>query len=346
MSPFTELPGLQACHHVMQNQTGVVIPVYLPDRIDTQHAQALLRETAASYCAQLGDPSAVCLSVDGAPYGAQAAQKIAHELGTQICVASRNRGKLAAARNGVQRLIQDPRFQYLAIVDQDGDHFAHELLNLVQVALHIIAHTGDNRTLVVGRRISRHRPMGFLRGELEEFADRVLLDALAYRAAITAHPLRLEYVTTLDEFPDFHSGYKLFSRHTAEDVFLAEPQLAGVSEDCYYRHACEAVMTVEALEHGGYLGVVNRSTLNEQPITTFGLLNLSQLVADKVIWPCKRLDIPASFVRQWMANHAPRLLLNTLAPAGQDELARIQDLVLAAYGQEPDHGPPLRPLFV
>jgi hypothetical protein len=284
--------------------------------------------------------------VDGAPNGARAAQEIAYELGTQVYVAPQNRGKLAAARNGVECLLQNTRLQYLAVVDQDGDHFAHELLNLVQVARHITAHAGNDRTLVVGRRISRHRPMGFLRGELEEFADRVLLDALAYRAAIAGRPLHLEYVTTLDEFPDFHSGYKLFSRRTAEDVFEGDPQLAGVSEDCYYRHACEAVMTVEALERGAHLGIVNRSTLNEQPITTFGLLNLSQLVADKIIWPCKRLDIPADFVRQWMANHAPRLLLNTLAPAGQDELARIQGLVLAAFGQEPDPRPPLQPLFV
>jgi hypothetical protein len=346
MSPTTSPPNLRACYKAMRNQTGVVIPVYLPDKIDTQHGQALLRETAASYCAQLDDPSAVCLSVDGEPFGAQAAHEIAQELGTQIHIAPQNRGKLAAARCGVQRLLQSLRFQYLVIVDQDGDHFAHELLNLVQVALHLATYIGTDRALVLGRRISRHRPMGFLRGELEEFADRVLLDALAYRAAVTSHPLRLEYVTTLDEFPDFHSGYKLFSRHTAEDVFLTKPQLVGVSEDCYYRHACEAVMTVEALEHGATLGVVNRSTLNEQPISTFGLLNLSQLVADKIIWPCKRLDVPAAFVRQWMANHAPRLLLNTLAPAGQDVLARIQELVLIAYGQEPDSRPSLQPLFV
>jgi hypothetical protein len=122
--------------------------------------------------------------------------------------------------------------------------------------------------------------------------------------------------------------------------------MAGVSQACYYRHAVEAVMVVEALEHGATLGVVNRSTLNEQPISTFGLLNLSQLVADKIIWPCKRLEVPAPFVRQWMANHAPRLLLNTLAPAGKDELSRIQELVLAAFGQETGAGPPLQPLFI
>jgi hypothetical protein len=347
MPLITELPSLQTCYSTVRTQTAVVIPVYIPQKVDTQQGITLLSETARSFCSQVSNPASVCLSVDGESFGAQAAQALAQELGAQITVASQNQGKLAAARNGVQHLLlQEPSFQHVAIVDQDGDHFAHELFNLVHVALHVAAHTGDDRSLILGRRISRHRPMGFLRGELEEFADRILLDALAYRAAATGHPLRLEYATTLDEFPDFHSGYKLFSRHTAEDVFMSPPQLTGVSEDCYYRHACEAVMTVEALECGAYLGVVNRSTLNEQPISTLGLLNLSRLVADKIIWPCKRLDIPVSFVRQWMANHAPRLLLNTLAPAGQEELARIQEYVLAAYDEEPDHGPTLKPLFV
>jgi hypothetical protein len=336
---------LQDSYHTVHQQTGVVIPVYLPDRV-THRGTKLLRETATSYAAHLADRSAICLSVDGAPFGAQVARELAQELSTSVCVAPENRGKLSAAANGVRLLLRDPDLEYIAIVDQDGDHFSNELFNFVRAASHISTVTGDDRVMVLGRRISRHRPMGFLRGELEEFADRILLDALAYRAAVTGRPLRLEYATTLDEFPDFHSGYKLFSRRTAQDVFLTQPRLAGVPEDCYYRHAVEAVITVEALEHGAYLGIVNRSTLNEQPISTFGLLDLSRLVADKVIWPCKRLDIPVRFVQQWMANHAPRLLLNTLAPAGQDELARIQEHVLSAFDQVPDLKPPLRPLFV
>ncbi len=95
----------------------------------------------------------------------------------------------------------------------------------------------------------------------------------------------------VDEFPDFHSGYKLFSAPTAEAVFEAAAH-RKLSETCYYRHACEAVMVVEAVEHGALLGVVNRSTLNEQPISTFGMLNRIQLVADMMIWPCRRLAIP------------------------------------------------------
>ena len=107
-------------------------------------------------------------------------------------------------------------------------------------------------------------------------------------------------------------------------------------------------MTVESLLAGGYLGVVNRSTLNQQPITTFGLYDRRQLVADKMIWPCKRLEIPVTFVKQFLANHIPRLLLDTMIPDGRDELQEIHRLTLRAFGEEPKKEDLLlfQPLFV
>ena len=177
--------------------------------------------------------------------------------------------------------------------------------------------------------------MGFLRGELETLADLVILDALHYHAAITGTPLRLEYATLHDAAPDFQSGYKLFSRATAQAVFDRAPQLAGVPANTYYRHACETVMAVEAIESGAHLGVVNRSTFNEQPVTHFGKLNQAQATADMIIWACKRLDVPLAFVRQWIDNHSPRLQLNTIVPEGQNALAQIRRLVVEAY--EADH---------
>jgi hypothetical protein len=189
--------------------------------------------------------------------------------------------------------------------------------------------------------------MGFLRGELEELADRVLLDALYYHAAVVGIPLRMEYAASLAEYPDFHSGYKLFSAQTARDVFLADPNRAGVSETCYYRHAVEAVMTVEALENDAYLGVVNRSTVNEQPVSTFGTFNAGRLMADTIIWPCKRFNVPLEFVRQWLDNHIPRLLLNTISPEGKQELLRLRQLVLEDYGYTVEKQDTLlQPLFV
>lgn len=340
------LPLARQSIEIMRNHTGVVIPVYYAEGIDRSCGVALLEDTVHAYRSVLGDPARICLSVDGVDYGGDEAAEIAGACGTSVHISERNSGKLSAAQHGVRVLLGRPEVGYVAIVDQDGDHFANELLNLVRVAEHIREHTDADQTLVLGQRVSRHRPMGFLRGELEEVADRVLLDALAYHAAMTGQPLRLEYAACMGEFPDFHSGYKLFDRVTAERVFLGESHQASVSDTCYHRHAVEAVMVVEALEAGAYLGTVNRTTINEQPISTFGQYNLSQLVADKMIWPCKRLDVPLAFVEQWLANHMQRVLLHTLRPEGVEELARIRRLVTAAYDPARQPDPLLQPLFL
>ena len=334
--------------HLMRHETGIVIPVYFPEGIDTSHGEALLRDTVFMYKEQVADPTMICLSVDGEEFGADIVKCLSSEFNVSWCASKSNRGKLQGAANGVRYLLNQKPLKYVAVIDQDGDHFANELLNFLRAAHHISTYLDTERILILGRRISRHRPMGFLRGELEELCDRVLLDALMYNAVVKQHPLALEYAVSLDEFPDFHSGYKVFSRSTAEAVFLSTPKQMGASDTCYYRHACEAVMSVEALEHGAYLGVVNRSTINEQPVSTFGLLNRVQLAADKIIWPCKRLAIPLSFVQQWMANHISRLLLNTIAPEGRSELEQIRQVVIQTLAENPniDMEPLFQPLFV
>ena len=334
--------------HAMCHETGIVIPVYFPKSVDAAQGKALLQDTVRGFCRQVTEPENICLSVDGEGSGVDIADAVAQEFQISWCFTPVNRGKLQGAANGVRFLLARSPLRYIAVIDQDGDHFANELLNFLRAAEHIRVHADTTKVLVLGRRISLHRPMGFLRGEIEELADRVLLDALHYRAAIKQRPLRLECAVSFDEYPDTHSGYKLFSAATAEAVFLSPPQTMGLSDDCYYRHACEAVMLVEALERGGYLGVVNRSTFNEQPITTFGLLNRVQLAADTIIWPCKRLEIPLPFVEQWLANHLSRLSLNTLVPEGKEELEQIRQRVLSTLTGNPNLKlePPLQPLFV
>jgi hypothetical protein len=330
----------------LRHNTGVVIPVYLPQGAKTVPDAALLEETVAAYCAQVADPITICLSVDGMDCGVDVAQRLSAEYGVSLCVVPDNRGKLWGAVHGVQMLLDNLDLTYIAVVDQDGDHFANELLNFVRAADHIRAQTNDDHVMVLGRRISLHRPMGFLRGELEALANRVLLDALHYHAAVTGHPLCLEYATLLDEVPDFQSGYKLFSRKTAQAVFDSQPRQAGVPDATYYRHACETVMSIEALESGAHLGVVNRSTFNEQPVTHFGKLNQARATADMIIWGCKRLDVPYPFVAQWLANHAPRLLLNTIVPQGKEEIEQVRQYVSEAFASGSDGTTGLQPLFV
>ncbi len=331
---------------IMNNSCGIVMPVYFPDGVDAKKGVELLHDNVAAYLTVIDDPADILLSVDGNKTGEDAAKKLSSELGVSMVAGPVNKGKLNAIRRGTETLLaRGKKLEHVVVVDQDGDHFANELLNFIRVAEHIRHETGDDRVLVTGRRVSKHKPMGFPRGELEEFADRVLLDALHHNAALSGRPLRMEYANVHDEYPDFHSGFKLFSSRSAADIFLAEPRMAGVSDTCYYRHACEAVMAVEALESGAYLGIVNRSTCYEQPVSTFGLYNRRQLVADKIIWPCKRLNSPPEFVAQWMDNHISRLQLFTLAPDGVGELMEIRSMVLEAFGLPPGRKL-LRPLFV
>jgi hypothetical protein len=333
---------------LLETQTGVVISVYLPPRADPEASFSMLRDTVLLYIRELRSPYAICLSVDGPGPGETIARRLADSYGVCVVVAPQNRGKLAAVATGMAALLDNPTLRYLAAIDQDGDHFANELLNFVRCAEHVADQTGNRRGMVLGNRVSRHRPLGFLRAEHEELANRILLDALTYDAARCGTPLGLQYLTTLDPLPDFHSGYKLFSRETAAAVFTTPPQLAGCSEDAYYRHAVEAVTTVEAHKAGAWLAAVNRRTYDEQPVSVFASLNRALLAADMILWPCKRLGIPAHFVDQWLTNHLPTLLLGTLVPQGRDELLAIAALVRDAYGLPKGSTPAeiARPRFV
>ncbi len=326
---MSALSATQALEHA----TAIVIPVYFHADTDPEMAHTLLAETVHLFVREVADPAAICLSVDGSAVGAAVAARIAAQTGVQVVNGERNQGKLGAARTGAQAMLQSPRWRYIAMIDQDGDHFANELLNLVRGAEHVMATVTTDKVLVLGGRLSRHRPLGFLRGEQEDLANRLLFDALAYHAAITGQPLRWQFANGIEELPDFHSGYKLFTRATAEAVFLAAPQLAECSDSAYYRHAVEAVMTVEALLQDAVLATVNRRTYDEQPLSIFASINRSQLAADMIIWPCKRLGIPSHFVEQWLTNHMHRLLLGTYAPQGRSELLAIRDLVLQAFNR-------------
>lgn len=342
-------PEINIAIHTLETQTGIVIPVYLAGTQDQTLASAILGSTVQMFVREIRNPQHICLCVDGPEAGAEIATAVAAHYGTRVVIGERNRGKFGAVQQGMQTLLADDGLQWFAAIDQDGDHFGSDLLNFVRAAHHVVAHTHDPRVLVIGNRTSPHRSLGFLRAEQEALSNLMLMDALAYAAVRDNQPLRLEYLTTTDALPDFHTGYKYFSRTTAQAVFAANPALMDLGEHAAYRHACEAVMTVEAHLSGATLAAVNRRSFDEQPISLFANYNRARLAADMILWPCKRLDIPAHFVAQWLANHLPKLLLSTLAPQGQDELLAIRELVLHGYSLAPattKPAPLARPRFV
>ena len=317
---------------ILEYQTGIIIPVYFAQDMDPAVGIELLSNTIIMFVREISDPAMICLSVDGPGPARQIAQQVASDFNVQYTTTAVNRGKLSAVRHGVAHLAKTHTYHYVAIVDQDGDHFGNELLNFVRAAEHVVQTAQTEDVWVLGNRLSRHRPLGFLRGEQETLANQMLMDALAYDAVQTNQPLNWQFLDVAEALPDFHSGYKLFSRATAEAIFLSSPQLAGCTEDAYYRHGCEAVMSVEALKQGAVLTTVQRRTFDEQPISIFAKMDRSQLAANMIIWPCKRLNIPAHFVEQWLTNHIYRLLLGTLTPQGSHELLAIQQLVLESFG--------------
>lgn len=337
----------------LETATGIVIPVYLGTGNDPDTAVDILSNTVAMFVREIANPQHICLSVDGPEAGAAIAGQVAAHFGVQMVIGERNRGKFGALLHGMQTLFANSGLAWFAAIDQDGDHFGNDLLNFVRAALHVaeMAHmpSNDERVMVLGNRTTPHRALGFLRAEQEALGNLIMMDALAYAAAMSGKPLHQEYLTTSDALPDFHSGYKFFSRATALAVFGQEPPLMGMSEMAAFRHGCEAVMTVEAHLSGALLAAVNRRSFDEQPISLFANYNRASLAADMILWPCKRLGVPANFVAQWLANHLPSLLLGTLAPQGQEELLAIRNLVLAGYGLDPTGVMPAafsRPRFV
>ncbi len=321
---------------IVQDTTGVVITLYAGTNIEFDAYEQLVDETVSMYIREVADPAVICLSVDGPGLAVEVAEKLVNRYGVSAVVADENGGKFAAVQLGMHKLLQNPSVRYFAAVDQDGDHFASDLLDFVRTAEYIADAKQTNRVLVMGERASLHRPLGFLRGEQETLASAVLLDALHYHSAVSQQPLDLRFVRPIHRYPDFHAGYKLFSRRTAEDVFTTPPQLAGCSPEAYYRHAIEAVMLLEAVLGGATLATLTRRTFDEQPVSVFANFNLTQMTANLIIWPCKRLKVPPAFVMQWLDNHLPELLLGTIQPDGRDELLAIRRLVLQAFGVQDD----------
>ena len=174
--------SLKSSMEVVQTSTGIVIPVYFPPGVDHKIGHNLLEDTVLACTKQVTFPESICLSIDGQAYGKEIGQILASRLGVNLTCSDQNRGKLDAVRRGMKLLLEKADHTYLAVLDSDGDHFPHELLNGVRAAQHARRHNPEMQTLVLGRRISRHRPMGLIRGDLEELADRILLDALSYRA--------------------------------------------------------------------------------------------------------------------------------------------------------------------
>ncbi|MHB1293761.1 MAG: glycosyltransferase family protein [Anaerolineae bacterium] len=331
--------------------SAVVIPAFFSARPSDGMVRDLLWMTLAD-CAHYLPFENVYVVVDGDARTARLAAEVARDLSGRgagapnVLILPENHGKLWAIREGVHAILRErPQVALLVMRDGDGDHAAADMPALLRAAQRATDYAGPE-VLVIGARSSRHRPMGWARGELEWLLDRVTLDALAFHLARAGRALDLSQCLARDGVPDLSSGYKVYSRALAERLFVDQsPQYATLAESDYWHYGPETVAVVEALLAGALLAEVPRPTWNGQPTSSFGDMAHTALYGELLAWVYCRLDIPLAAAARLFDNAAPSLLLQTTAE-GHESLAAVRQRALErlrAFRHSDEPIPPAAP---
>ena len=328
-------------------EMAVIVPVYFSAKPTDATVERLLRITLMDLPHYLPWEQ-VWAVVDGDERSAAmlkgVVQGLAAENGIRILVLPQNRGKLAAIAEAMRAILDaQPHVRWLAVMDNDADHLAAVLPQLVRAAAFLADVYGHDRVLAIGARASRARPMGWVRGELELLLDQLTVDALAYALALQGRALDLTQCLGTSA-PDLSSGYKVYGRELAQGLFAdAEPAYATLSPRDYYRFGPETVPIVETVLAGGVWGEILRPTWDGQPATSFGEFRAIELYGELLTWVWARLGLPVSVAAQMFDNHRRELTLATAAEGAElIRLLRAHALGrLATYRGEP--GPAERP---
>jgi hypothetical protein len=316
---------------------GMVVPVWFTKKTSSSLAERLLTLTLDHF-EQYVRPENLCLVVDGDERSLGIARKVQQALSKReghafdVVSLEENRGKHYAATEGIRRLMEKTSVEYFVVRDCDADHFICEFPNLVRSAHHIASSEKTDRVLVIGRRINRHRPLGFQRGEMEELCNRVMLDAINYRLARRGRVLNTQYYSAYGDVPDFKSGYKVYSRGVAESAFKRDPKLLCLDPKDYWRHGAEPIPIVEAVVGGAVLGEMNRAAFDVQPTTTFTESSAMEMHVNTLAWAFCRLGVPLECAEQLFNNHIPRILLDKDS-LGKKQLESVRRRALALYAK-------------
>ncbi len=338
----------------LARMTGIVIPAYFSAKPSDELVSHLLWMTLGDCPAYL-PLDHICVVVDGDPRTERLlvqlrdAMLAQHGATFHILSLLENRGKLWAIKAGVSLLLEaNPALTYFTIRDGDGDHAIAEVPALVRAALHLTDAYGHSNVIVIGARRSRHHPMGWLRGEMETLLDWVNLDALAYTLARQGRALDLAHCVGRGAVPDLSSGFKVYGRQIAEELFVRqEPSYASLTPNDYWHYGPETATITEAMLTGAVIAEKLRLTWDGQPTTSFGEFKQLTLYGELLAWVFARLEIPVAVAAQLYDNHAPDSMLRTTAQ-GIEMLAALRRYALektAAWRGDrkpiPDAKPPM-----
>jgi hypothetical protein len=313
---------------------GTVIPTYFSAKPSDDMVRHLLQVTLGD-CHRYAPLESIWVVVDGDPRTARLVEELRermlreHHSAFNTLLLAENRGKLWAVKEGVAALLKArPQVEFVVIRDGDGDHAISDMPGLVRAAIHLAEVRGDSRVILIGSRRSRHRPMGWVRGELEELLDQVTIDALAYSLARQGRALDLSHCLARNSVPDLNSGYKVYGRQIAKLLFVEhQPHLGCLTAHDYWHYGPETVSIVEAILAGAVIGETQRLTWDGQPTTSFGEFDHVSLYGELLAWVYCRLELPLEVAATFYDNGVAGLPLGT-TKQGREVLATLRQYAL------------------
>lgn len=313
-----------------RHSLGMVIPVWFPPTVTDGRVRENLLATLRG-CEHYLPWEHVVLVVDGDARSAAIVQELQgawrqrHGQAFDVVYSPENRGKGFAVFRGAEWFLERHDLHYLAVRDADGDHALNDLANLMRLTAVLRADTGSDALIIIGRRNHPHRALGWIRGEFETLLNRVLVESLRFAMARRQEVLKTQYFSLSDEYPDIHSGYKVYSRKICELIVQRtweRPPWVGAE---IFRYGVEAVPFVEGGMAGAIVGEVTRLT-REPEFSGHAAFAQPETNGSVLLWAFLRLGITPQQATVLLDNHMSRLALWT-DPHGRESLVELRRYV-------------------
>jgi hypothetical protein len=316
---------------VIRRSLGMLIPVWFPPSLSDDQVRETLVDTLHD-CEHFLPWEHVVLVVDGDARSyalvqdLQASCRQRHGQTFDVVYSAENGGKGSAVLRGTQWFLGKDGLEYLTIRDADGDHALNDLVTLMRLTVALRNNDGTDHLIIVGRRNHPHRALGWIRGEFETLLNRVLIDAVRFALAQRQQVLNTRYFSLSGEYPDLHSGYKIYSRRVCERIVERPWECSPWVGAEIYRYGVEAVPFVEGVMAGAIVGESTRLT-QEPDFSGHGAFGRPETNGSVMLWTFLRLGIGAPQAATILDNHVPRLTLWT-DPQGRAALLELRRYVM------------------
>jgi hypothetical protein len=325
-----------------------VVSAWFPESMLRERMLSYLRLTLADV-ELYSQPRNVLLVVDGCPHAEGVAQQAADEVdgrageACRLVINADNQGKGGSVATGLQLLLDEGEVEYLVARDCDGDHDTHDAARLFRRALTVQEREQTDDLFVVGSRRSPQMSLSWARGEYELLLNRATVEACNARLAADGRWVDLRYALPDTRYPDFQSGYKLYTRRTAQANIESITAAHERDPEAEVRWWGAEFVTVTDLLLGGAIPVeVSRLSYDLQPQTTFDESDRVHAFGRQSVWLFHHLQTPPDIARRITDNAISRSPLRTAAGLW-DELVRFREYIRTGAYSDSDWGdPPLR----